>query len=86
MRWLMGHMMFSSWHQVSQGPDTRCLVLKVPLCCRFDTETFQLFTGISKFHVTRWVDKSWQEAGSLLLCGFQHFQMSLFLHFLLFDC
>ena len=33
----------------------------------FHTETLQLFTGISEFYVTRWVDKSPQEATSWAL-------------------
>ena len=28
-----------------------------PLCRWFETQTFKLFTGISEFHITRWVTK-----------------------------
>ena len=49
-----------------QDPYTRCLVFRVLLCRWFNTETFQLCTGISKFYVTCWMDKTWQ-AGSWAL-------------------
>ena len=37
------------------------------LCRWFNTETFKRYIGISKFHVTHWMDKTWQEAGSWVL-------------------
>ena len=47
--------------------------------------TFQMFTGISEFYVTRWVDKTWQEAGILSFSpganGFQLSQMAQFFQF-----
>ena len=57
------HYHFSTQHNWYTN---RHLVFKVPLCRRFNLGTFQLITGISKFFVTvtRWVDKTQQEAGS----------------------
>ena len=49
--------------EYNQAPDTQGLVFEVPLHHWFERQTF-IKTGISKFNVTRWVDKTPQEAGS----------------------
>ena len=50
--------------QVWSGPWHSAPCFLSSLCHWFERHTFQLFTGISEFYVTRWVDKTRQEAGS----------------------
>ena len=51
----------------SQDPDTRCLVFYIPLCRKFNTETFQLFMGYQWILCHTLGGQTRQEAGSWAL-------------------
>ena len=57
-------------NKFSQDPDTKGPCVFKFLCVVDFKQTFQRYTGIGQFHVTRWLDKTWQEAGSWSLYGF----------------